>query len=85
MSTTNIAAANAPVGAPDARPTDLPSAMPVHASQMYSRNIFSHAVLQGSSIWNSAWREERARTYAIPPEQLEEHCTRRRAPRPGRW
>ena len=31
------------------------------------------AVLQGSSIWNSAWREERARTYGIPPEQLEEH------------
>ena len=31
------------------------------------------AVLQGSSIWNSAWREERARTYGIPPDQLEEH------------
>jgi rhamnulose-1-phosphate aldolase/alcohol dehydrogenase len=31
------------------------------------------AVLQGSSIWSSAWREERARTYGIPPEQLEEH------------
>jgi len=30
-------------------------------------------VLQGSAIWNSAWREERARTYGIPPEQLEEH------------
>src|SRR5581483_4012890 len=31
------------------------------------------AVLQGSGIWNSAWREERARTYGIAPEQLEEH------------
>jgi rhamnulose-1-phosphate aldolase/alcohol dehydrogenase len=31
------------------------------------------AVLQGSSIWNSAWREERARTYGIRPDQLEEH------------
>jgi rhamnulose-1-phosphate aldolase/alcohol dehydrogenase len=31
------------------------------------------AVLQGSSIWSSAWREERARTYGIPPDQLEEH------------
>lgn len=31
------------------------------------------AVLQGSSIWSSAWREERARTYGIAPEQLEEH------------
>ena len=31
------------------------------------------AVLQGSGIWSSAWREERARTYGIEPEQLEEH------------
>src|SRR5207253_5134937 len=31
------------------------------------------AVLQGSSIWNCSWREERARTYGIPPDQLEEH------------
>jgi rhamnulose-1-phosphate aldolase/alcohol dehydrogenase len=30
------------------------------------------AVLQGSSIWNSSWREERARTYGIPPDQLED-------------
>jgi rhamnulose-1-phosphate aldolase/alcohol dehydrogenase len=31
------------------------------------------AVLQGSSIWSSAWREQRARTYGIQPDQLEEH------------
>jgi rhamnulose-1-phosphate aldolase/alcohol dehydrogenase len=31
------------------------------------------AVLEGSRIWDSAWREERARAYGIPPEQLEEH------------
>jgi rhamnulose-1-phosphate aldolase/alcohol dehydrogenase len=31
------------------------------------------AVLQGSSIWNSAWREQRAATYGIQPDQLEEH------------
>ena len=31
------------------------------------------AVLQGSSIWSSAWREQRAATYGIQPEQLEEH------------
>jgi NAD(P)-dependent dehydrogenase (short-subunit alcohol dehydrogenase family) len=31
------------------------------------------AVLQGSGIWSSAWREERARTYGIDPDQLEEH------------
>src|SRR5438477_13168796 len=31
------------------------------------------AVLQGSSIWSSQWREQRAATYGIQPEQLEEH------------
>jgi rhamnulose-1-phosphate aldolase/alcohol dehydrogenase len=31
------------------------------------------AVLQGSGIWSSAWREQRASTYGIAPEQLEEH------------
>jgi rhamnulose-1-phosphate aldolase/alcohol dehydrogenase len=31
------------------------------------------AVLEGSRIWDSTWREERARAYGIPPEQLEEH------------
>jgi rhamnulose-1-phosphate aldolase/alcohol dehydrogenase len=29
------------------------------------------AVLQGSRIWDSAWRAERARTYGIEPEELE--------------
>jgi enoyl-[acyl-carrier-protein] reductase (NADH) len=31
------------------------------------------AVLRGSGIWDSNWRGERARTYGIEPEQLEEH------------
>lgn len=31
------------------------------------------AILEGSTIWDSAWREERARAYGIPEEQLEEH------------
>jgi enoyl-[acyl-carrier-protein] reductase (NADH) len=30
-------------------------------------------VLQDSSIWNSAWREQRARTYGIQPDDLAEH------------
>ena len=29
-------------------------------------------MLQGSSIWNSSWRKERAQAYGIRPEQLEE-------------
>lgn len=35
------------------------------------------AVIQGSSIWNSAWREERARNYGIPENLLEEHYRQR--------
>jgi rhamnulose-1-phosphate aldolase/alcohol dehydrogenase len=31
------------------------------------------AVLQGSRIWGSAWREERAAAYGIRPDELEEH------------
>ncbi len=30
------------------------------------------AVLQGSSIWSGAWRQERAEAYGIRPDQLEE-------------
>jgi rhamnulose-1-phosphate aldolase/alcohol dehydrogenase len=35
------------------------------------------AVLQGSKIWGSSWREERADAYNIEPEQLDEHYRRR--------
>ena len=31
------------------------------------------AVLEGSRIWDSDWREERARAYGIPADELEEH------------
>jgi NAD(P)-dependent dehydrogenase (short-subunit alcohol dehydrogenase family) len=31
------------------------------------------AVLEGSRIWDSAWREERARAYGIAPDELEGH------------
>ncbi len=35
------------------------------------------AVLQGSRIWTAEWREERARTYGIRPEELEEFYRQR--------
>jgi NAD(P)-dependent dehydrogenase (short-subunit alcohol dehydrogenase family) len=35
------------------------------------------AVLQGSGIWDSSWRRERAANYGIPPEGLEEHYRNR--------
>jgi NAD(P)-dependent dehydrogenase (short-subunit alcohol dehydrogenase family) len=31
------------------------------------------AVLRGSGIWDSGWREQRAQTYGIQPDQLEEY------------
>jgi len=35
------------------------------------------AVLSGSRIWGSAWREERAAAYGIEPDELEEHYRQR--------
>jgi rhamnulose-1-phosphate aldolase/alcohol dehydrogenase len=35
------------------------------------------AVLSGSRIWSSTWRAERAATYGIAPEELEEHYRKR--------
>ena len=35
------------------------------------------AVLQGSRIWDSSWREERAAAYGIEPDGLEEHYRKR--------
>ncbi|MCY0888287.1 MAG: bifunctional aldolase/short-chain dehydrogenase [Alicyclobacillaceae bacterium] len=40
-------------------------------------SVLPDAVLQGSNIWNSAWREERARAYGIHPDELEEHYRKR--------
>ncbi|HEV7565675.1 MAG TPA: bifunctional aldolase/short-chain dehydrogenase [Microbacteriaceae bacterium] len=31
------------------------------------------AILEGSKIWDSAWREERARAYGIPEDKLQDH------------
>jgi rhamnulose-1-phosphate aldolase/alcohol dehydrogenase len=35
------------------------------------------AVLQGSRIWDSSWREERAASYGIEPDELEEYYRKR--------
>jgi rhamnulose-1-phosphate aldolase/alcohol dehydrogenase len=35
------------------------------------------AVLQGSRIWDSSWRQERAAAYGIDPEELERHYRER--------
>jgi NAD(P)-dependent dehydrogenase (short-subunit alcohol dehydrogenase family) len=35
------------------------------------------AVLQGSRIWGSSWRQERAAAYGIAPDELDEHYRKR--------
>ncbi|GGH77301.1 rhamnulose-1-phosphate aldolase/alcohol dehydrogenase [Pullulanibacillus pueri] len=40
-------------------------------------SVLPDAVLQGSAIWNSNWRNERAAAYGIEPDQLEEHYRKR--------
>jgi rhamnulose-1-phosphate aldolase/alcohol dehydrogenase len=40
-------------------------------------SVCPDAVLEGSSIWNSEWRAQRAREYGIAPEQLEEFYRKR--------
>ena len=40
-------------------------------------SVLPDAVLQGSAIWDSRWREERAAAYGIAPDQLEEHYRQR--------
>jgi rhamnulose-1-phosphate aldolase/alcohol dehydrogenase len=39
--------------------------------------ILPDAILQGSQIWNSGWRNERAAAYGIEPDQLEEYYRKR--------
>jgi len=40
-------------------------------------SVLPDAVLQGSAIWGSSWREERAVAYGILPDELEEHYRNR--------
>lgn len=40
-------------------------------------SVLPDAVLQGSAIWGSRWREERAAAYNIDPNELDEHYKKR--------
>ncbi|ULO05596.1 bifunctional aldolase/short-chain dehydrogenase [Paenibacillus sp. 19GGS1-52] len=42
-----------------------------------ANTILPDAILQGSAIWNSNWRNERAAAYGIAPDQLEEYYRKR--------
>jgi rhamnulose-1-phosphate aldolase/alcohol dehydrogenase len=47
------------------------------ASGIRVNTVNPDAVLQGSRIWDSSWREERAAAYGIAPDELEEHYRKR--------
>jgi rhamnulose-1-phosphate aldolase/alcohol dehydrogenase len=40
-------------------------------------SVLPDAVLSGSAIWSSSWKEERARAYGIKPEELDEFYRKR--------
>src|SRR5699024_5526262 len=40
-------------------------------------SVLPDAVLQGSAIWDSDWRKDRAAGYGIHPDELEEHYRKR--------
>jgi NAD(P)-dependent dehydrogenase (short-subunit alcohol dehydrogenase family) len=39
--------------------------------------VLPDAVLQGSTIWNSSWRNERAAAYGVEPDALEDYYRKR--------
>lgn len=39
--------------------------------------VLPDAVLQGSTIWNSSWRNERAKAYGVQPDELEDYYRKR--------
>ncbi len=47
------------------------------ASGIRVNSVLPDAVLQGSAIWNSSWREERAKNYGIKPEELDAYYASR--------
>lgn len=40
-------------------------------------SVLPDAVLQGSQIWDSSWRNERAAAYGIEPDELDDHYRKR--------
>lgn len=78
-----IASKNGLVGGRNAAAYSSAKALEIHLARCLAEEggpeairvntVNPDAVLQGSNIWNSAWREQRASTYGIQPDQLEEH------------
>jgi rhamnulose-1-phosphate aldolase/alcohol dehydrogenase len=78
-----VASKNGLVGGRNAAAYSSAKALEIHLARCLAEEGGAHAirvntvnpdaVLRGSGIWDSAWREQRALTYGIDPDQLEEH------------
>jgi rhamnulose-1-phosphate aldolase/alcohol dehydrogenase len=84
-----VASKNALVAGPNASAYSSAKAAELHLARCLAEEggpssirvntVNPDAVLQGSRIWDSSWRTERADAYGIAPDQLEEHYRRRTA------
>ena len=82
-----VASKNALVASPNAAAYCTAKAAEVHLARSVALEgapigvrcnvVNPDAVLTGSSIWNGAWREERAAAYGIEVDELEEHYRQR--------
>jgi NAD(P)-dependent dehydrogenase (short-subunit alcohol dehydrogenase family) len=82
-----VASKNAVVAGPNASAYSTAKAAELHLARCLAAEggsdgirvnvVNPDAVLQGSKIWGSSWREERADAYGIAPENLEEHYRKR--------
>ena len=84
-----VASKNSLVAGPNAAAYSTAKAAELHlarclaaeggASSIRINTVNPDAVLQGSRIWDSSWRTERADAYGIAPEELDEHYRKRTA------
>jgi rhamnulose-1-phosphate aldolase/alcohol dehydrogenase len=84
-----VASKNALVAGPNASAYSSAKAAELHLARCLAEEggpsgirvntVNPDAVLQGSRIWDSSWRNERADAYGIEADQLEEHYRRRTA------
>jgi NAD(P)-dependent dehydrogenase (short-subunit alcohol dehydrogenase family) len=84
-----VASKNALVAGPNASAYSSAKAAELHLARCLAEEggpagirvntVNPDAVLQGSRIWASSWRNERADAYGISPDELEEHYRRRTA------
>jgi NAD(P)-dependent dehydrogenase (short-subunit alcohol dehydrogenase family) len=82
-----VASKNAVVAGPNASAYSSAKALELHLARCLAaeggaagirvNTVNPDAVLQGSRIWGSSWREERADAYGIAPDELEEHYRKR--------